>query len=95
MTGRAHAAIQDRANCRTASRTLFRTNRRDPRCHLVQKKKSSPMRTQPLDDGRDRPQQMTSRMRVIGPKQPARNDSSRSAKVRASALKKQREALRK
>ncbi|MCR6736252.1 MAG: hypothetical protein NVV83_20150 [Afipia sp.] len=52
------------------------------------------MPTQPLDDGRDMPQQMTSRVRVIGPKQPARNDRSHSAKIRANALKKQREALR-
>lgn len=52
------------------------------------------MRTQPRDDGRDMPQQMLSRVRVIGPKQPARNDSEHCAKVRAKALKKQREALR-
>lgn len=40
------------------------------------------------------PQQMLSRVRVIGPKQPERNDSERCAEVRAAALKKQREALR-
>jgi hypothetical protein len=52
------------------------------------------MRTQPRDDGRNMPQQMISRTKVIGPKQPERNDSSHCAKVRANALKKQREALR-
>lgn len=56
--------------------------------------KTSPMCTQPRDDGRDMPQQMLSRVRVIGPKQPERNDSERCAEVRAAALKKQREALR-
>ncbi len=40
------------------------------------------------------PQQMNSRVGVIGPKQPERNDSERLAEVRANSLKKQREALR-
>lgn len=52
------------------------------------------MCTQPIDDGRGVPQQMTSRVRVLGPKLPERNDRSRCDEVRANALKKQREALR-
>lgn len=55
---------------------------------------SHPMCMQPCDDGRGVPQQMISRVTVLGPKKPEQHDSSRSAKVRAEALKKQREALR-
>lgn len=51
------------------------------------------MCTQPIDDGRGMPQQMTSWVRrVIGLKQPARNDKA-CAEARGNALKKQREAL--
>ncbi len=53
------------------------------------------MCTQPIDDGRGMPQQMTSWVRVIGLKQPARNDKAICAKTRGNSLKKQREALRK
>jgi hypothetical protein len=60
----------------------------------MRKKKPSPMRTQPLDDGRDRPQPMTSRVRVVGPKQPERNDRAQCERVRTKALRKQRDALR-
>lgn len=53
------------------------------------------MCTQPFDDGRGVPQQMTSRVRVIGPKQPERYDKAICAEARRNSLKKQREALRK
>jgi hypothetical protein len=80
--------------CLVCTHTRCETNGQDARYVFMPEKKPSPMPTQPLDDGRDIPQQMRSRVRVIGPKQPERNDSERCAKVRANALKKQREALR-
>lgn len=58
-------------------------------------KKSSPMRTQPIDEGRGMPQQMTSWVKALGPKQPERNDKAICAEARGNSLKKQREALRK
>jgi hypothetical protein len=70
------------------------TKGHDARYVFMRRKKSSPMPTQPLDDGHDRPQPMTSRVRVVGPKQPVRHDRVHAESVRAKALSKQREALR-
>jgi hypothetical protein len=53
------------------------------------------MATQPLDCGRGVPQPMTSRINLVGPREPVRSDKVRCAKTRASALEKQRDALRK
>jgi len=53
-----------------------------------------PMATQPPDNGRGVPQQMTSRMNVIGPREPVRSDKVRCAKTRANSLAKQRDQLR-
>ncbi|HEX7882292.1 MAG TPA: hypothetical protein VF499_06115 [Afipia sp.] len=52
------------------------------------------MATQPPDNGRGMPQPMTSRFNLVGPTEPARSDKVRCAKARASALEKQRDALR-
>jgi len=53
-----------------------------------------PMATQPPDTGRCVPQPMTSRTNPIWPQEPARSDKAQCAKARASALEKQRDALR-